>query len=829
MNIEPDDLIDFPIQFKEINYSDFPNYLPSDEEKIIITPNAEGYISDELYNEIDLDRKDTTIINAGVGQGKTKAIIDFIKYYYGRNEDKTGNYKIVIVTPFKALNSEYSRKIYNAIGQEDLCFDYQEINTPSGQNFDVNFAKPIQLISVKSILGDPGQEALQQNSQKRLYYEYIIEQCDLRKMQVIMFFDELHESLESFKEQYLPNLFKWQSVIHKIIVASATFTESSILPLKYFAVLTDNQVKILESKRVSSPNISDLSIIFYNRPNYDANDHFLKSIFDELIDNNDYNTLNVLCASEAWATTLYESAIGEKIKSKYPDLNLCVGASDQVFEQENSNIGTTFKTGISIEKENSCFVMFLPSSFANNKNRLGVFTDRINSLTQAIARPRVKSQIIVICPPPSNLIIRDDDSTDYQDMISLGYLSFRNLKYHVPFYSYDQQKDFLEKQYQKIREDIEDEISVLQSLNGSLALNFDSFDWFRLKRGDRYLNENFESYGKTLANYFYWAAWNNQFVNCRLTKITSKFTMFFEEGKIQECLDKYVPLSFLNTQSFVDFSDSRIYDDLKRFIYSANVFLVPKEMNEDLTPQKPTIITPSKNPSFKQQIIHFLQRRKTPYLFEPAYGCSYSTLNNDKPIDGNLNKEKYLRTAISQCLNVIEKADFLKPNELRLVSAYNDLFTFKSILKAEYSTQNSSGDMLLPLDSKMKFKNMHLIRLINIFEILIRDDVGLDVFNLKEIPEEKSIYSLLKKVFFRLSITTFKGEKWSKIYSEYSFEYSDYKLNLVYNVHEPFLYTPFPPSQIEVSNNDELDLEDNGDETLKIIFNDESPEVTELE
>ena len=56
MNIEPDDLIDFPIQFKEINYSDFPNYLPSDEEKIIITPNAEGYISDELYNEIDIHR-----------------------------------------------------------------------------------------------------------------------------------------------------------------------------------------------------------------------------------------------------------------------------------------------------------------------------------------------------------------------------------------------------------------------------------------------------------------------------------------------------------------------------------------------------------------------------------------------------------------------------------------------------------------------------------------------------------------------------------------------------------------------------------------------------
>ena len=72
IRIPTNKLYDFPIQFKEINHSDFPNYTFEDSEKTILVPDEKGYISDELWDAVDLEKKDTTIINAGVGQGKQR-------------------------------------------------------------------------------------------------------------------------------------------------------------------------------------------------------------------------------------------------------------------------------------------------------------------------------------------------------------------------------------------------------------------------------------------------------------------------------------------------------------------------------------------------------------------------------------------------------------------------------------------------------------------------------------------------------------------------------------------------------------------------------------
>lgn len=56
---------DYPIEFKELNPDDFDFFNVA--EKIIITPNTDGYINEELQNAIDLNTKNTVVVNAGVG------------------------------------------------------------------------------------------------------------------------------------------------------------------------------------------------------------------------------------------------------------------------------------------------------------------------------------------------------------------------------------------------------------------------------------------------------------------------------------------------------------------------------------------------------------------------------------------------------------------------------------------------------------------------------------------------------------------------------------------------------------------------------------------
>ncbi|AOW20742.1 hypothetical protein [Urechidicola croceus] len=60
---------DTPIEFKEINHTDFDSNLYKVEPKEIVEPNDEGYLSDNLIPILtkDLHEKNTTVINAGVG------------------------------------------------------------------------------------------------------------------------------------------------------------------------------------------------------------------------------------------------------------------------------------------------------------------------------------------------------------------------------------------------------------------------------------------------------------------------------------------------------------------------------------------------------------------------------------------------------------------------------------------------------------------------------------------------------------------------------------------------------------------------------------------
>jgi len=64
-----------PIEFKEINPSDFPDYLIEGRNKIIISPDEKGYIGRQLKSVINLEDNNTVIINAGVGDSPAPTVL----------------------------------------------------------------------------------------------------------------------------------------------------------------------------------------------------------------------------------------------------------------------------------------------------------------------------------------------------------------------------------------------------------------------------------------------------------------------------------------------------------------------------------------------------------------------------------------------------------------------------------------------------------------------------------------------------------------------------------------------------------------------------------
>jgi hypothetical protein len=109
MNLPNSHFQDFPIEFKEINPEDFPDFIiENNGEKVIIRPNNEGFINDELQANILLNDKNTVVVNAAVGQGKSFAIIKTIERYF---KDEENEYLIFVASPFVSLVEQYYNEI----------------------------------------------------------------------------------------------------------------------------------------------------------------------------------------------------------------------------------------------------------------------------------------------------------------------------------------------------------------------------------------------------------------------------------------------------------------------------------------------------------------------------------------------------------------------------------------------------------------------------------------------------------------------------------------------------------------------------------------------
>lgn len=122
-------------------------------------------------------------------------------------------------------------------------------------------------MTINCFLGNPGNDTFEQELYKRNFLNNLLEAS--RGKKVVVFFDEVHESIHNFNSKLIVNLLKWKGRVDKIYISSATFTPASIPVVQAVSLLTDKNIQIYESDRVKDVKIADIYLhiipLFYQR------------------------------------------------------------------------------------------------------------------------------------------------------------------------------------------------------------------------------------------------------------------------------------------------------------------------------------------------------------------------------------------------------------------------------------------------------------------------------------------------------------------------------------------------------------------------------------
>lgn len=729
---------DYPVEFKEINPSDFPNFSVND--KISIQPDTNGYINSALQEQIDLFEKNTVVVNAAVGQGKTYSIIDIVKRYYDEEED----YLIFIASPFVSLVKQYVNKVIERGIPSSQVYDYNWIGASSNMT-DPKSCK-VHVLTANTLLGNPGEDAFINSPAKREYINNLVQYCRESNKKVVFIYDEIHDAIHNFKEEFIFNLWKWKDCIVKNYIISATYNEASKVVIKYLAELTDNKIQIIESERVIFPERQSKLYLHYNRtPSYKFDDDTLCVLVDSLIERN--KDVDILSFSSKLAKDICvntTTGVGQLLFDKYGDVNLCIsdlqdnsrqyrGEPENRYNPQKCNVGTNFKTGVSIEKENHAFIIVLPPSRARDsfKSMYGIFTDGINSIIQSLARQRKQGEIHIMLPPPNKF---NYDTLPFREENRINYFKnfYENLVNHrttieVDYIPLNSQENLINSFYEEeLKANILTEIEFVENnpRSGTLRLEFPSLDLYKLYDGERYLYSKFEFFGKDLSSYVTYSAITNQFVNCRLDNIFTIQLIFFTEGTVQWKLE----------QIFNEWSESKnfnfyynYYNDLDKYLELKGLLFneITKVLYRKDAESPYTEIKLNSNKDFEAQLLAFTARsyrdnRELIQRFVEANGYLK---------DGYYTRGDYFRSNISHSLKLNNE-----PFEnTELVDAYLQLNRFRERMIENAVTINQGGEDRLYLTPRP-------------FEGFIREDETEQFIKMLEVFIEKD-YVLRNKVF----------------------------------------------------------------------------------
>lgn len=281
---------DIPVEYKKINIDDFDRGIYNVEDKINLDVSEEGYISSSLsyHLERDINNVNTTVINAGVGQGKSRTIISMV------NKFVNNGYKVVIAVPFNNLIKQYKKDCEQFISGDRIFNIHSLQEEPTSIFGYINLEHvmygfdcyDIHLLTVNSLLGNPGENSPFQSKKRIDYFNELRKNCESKNQKMVIIFDEIHDAIENFKEEFIYRLWNFQGLIHKIYTISATYNEASKEVIKYLSELTEKNILILESerKRILSKQ-SNLHLNTYSSSKIE-NDINLKKVLFALVKHN---------------------------------------------------------------------------------------------------------------------------------------------------------------------------------------------------------------------------------------------------------------------------------------------------------------------------------------------------------------------------------------------------------------------------------------------------------------------------------------------------------------------------------------------------------------
>ena len=501
-----------PIDYFKLR-SRYYKELGFDVRESTIQPNKDGFVSDGILELVDHSIPETTVVNVGVGQGKTYCAYQLIEYYC------KNNYIVIMVAPFIRLVNRDEQQLIERLGDEYTISNYKQINKDLDEDTLEALAKSnVHLLTINALLGNPGEMGLVQNKSKRTYQQAIIAHAKQLRKKVVIVFDEIHEAVYNFHDQYLYYLHNWQGVVHRSYILSATYTLAAKICIEYIANLTQKRIHLIDCERdrakVQERKVSNLHVLFMHEK-YSLNESF-KPIIDKAIEWYQLGLfINIICPFRSWAEDLRDMIKAQNQID--PPINpvLHTSSTDVKFDERNFNIGTTFKTGISIESSNQIFIVIAPPYAEDTFPRNSIFSEGNSAIIQALARPRNGGAVVVCLPFPRKLI-----NGVYLDSLKRLVPEFDEFE-SIERKQFQQSETDLAGYYRTTRKPIERHLRKAEneSLEEGDKVQFPRFKRFVIEQGQEHLARLDENFGKNFGPLFLWLAMNNQFLTTRLKAI----------------------------------------------------------------------------------------------------------------------------------------------------------------------------------------------------------------------------------------------------------------------------------------------------------------------
>ncbi len=522
-----------------------------------------GYLAQSVNEKIDFEISDTTVINCAVGQGKTTAILGKLKSKYDSDPDAI----FIIAVPFVSLIAQYEKDLIDlGINSEDI-FNYQTIGRDTPYRnvlYRGKFIKRVHIVTVNTLLGNAGKDAVLQSDAKFEYIKYLSSKIEEENKKAYFIFDEIHDAIANFSKEGVLQLFFWKNITYKIIILSATFNVASIPVIKYLSLLINHKIRILESERKIIREQSRLFLHIDNSPSYRSNNITITRLIEDCIRRD--RTIDILCYSKNLVKEMLKNNthIGRMLREKYGTVRKCISKkieqidADEIpenrFNNDFCNVGTNFKSGVSINKENHSYIIILPpkSSRKTYKSISGIFTEGINSIIQSLARQRNIGDIHVILPSP--LEINPESLSEMSSEQKMHFLQAYNeiaipvstieTRNNVRIYpneiiKFDQHKGLLEENYMKYLRRM-----ITPMINAPYpTVDAPNAEEYILKNAEKILTIN-GFLGRDLSCYVVYSAFTNQFYNARLAGLYFSPTIIMDTivESIEDTYNQYMDI-----------------------------------------------------------------------------------------------------------------------------------------------------------------------------------------------------------------------------------------------------------------------------------------------